>query len=100
MKSYAALFPLCISRIDDVRMMWKGDRIISALGYVQGGYEQGAATIFPELDIYVPLIKSNLLIWENLDLITLKPLKKSSHASCPLIYGPKIVLNKWLRAFL
>lgn len=79
---------------------WIGDRISTALTYLRGHWTQGGATIFTKLNITVPLIEGNLLFWENLDLKwTQKPLEKAYHQSCPVIYGQKIILNKWMRAY-
>ena len=89
---------VCLSILDEIRSNWKGDRLISTLGYLQGSWQQGGSTIFPNLGISVPLIQGNLLLWENLDTQTLNPLENSVHRSCPIIYGPKLVLNKWLRS--
>ena len=78
---------------------WQGDRYVTALTYLKGHWSQGGATVFPKLNIIVPITEGNILVWENLDLDTLTPLANATHKSCPVIFGPKLVLNKWLRAF-
>ena len=93
---------LCSQNIflaDSDRMNWQGDRYLTALSYLSGHWSQGGATVFSKLNISVPLNEGNILIWENLNLDTLAPLETSTHKSCPVIYGPKLVLNKWLRGF-
>ena len=61
--------------LEDVRNQWKGDRLITSLGFIQGS----GATTFSNLDITVPFVKGNLLIWQNLDS-NLMPIPNSVHA--------------------
>ena len=84
---------------EEVRKQWKGDRLFTALHYINGHPKQGGATIFPNLQITVPPIEGDLLIWLNLNFTTLFPLTGALHKSCPVLYGPKLVLNKWIRAY-
>ena len=84
---------------EEVRKEWKGDRLFTALHYINGHPKQGGSTIFPNLQITVPPIEGDLLIWQNLNFATLVPLTEALHKSCPVLYGPKLVLNKWIRAY-
>ena len=88
-----------ISFTDLLESEWHGDRSISTLTYLKGNWKQGGSTIFPNLNITIPMVEGNLLLWENLDKETLKPLKESMHKSCPVLFGPKVVLNKWIRSY-
>jgi hypothetical protein len=94
------IFTYSIKKIsDEIRQSWHGDRMYTALGYIIGNQSHGGQTIFDHLGISVPVIQGSLLLWENLDPETLNPLKNAAHKSCPVLYGHKLVLNKWIRAY-
>lgn len=48
------------------------------------------STVFPQLDIIVPVEKGAALVWLNLNTSDGSPIMDSVHGSCPILKG-----NKW-----
>ena len=85
----------------DTSTWWHGDRFITALGYISSPQVSAknnfvGQTIFPHLKLSVPPERGSLLLWPNLSTDG-QPLPDMEHASCPLLYGHKFIVNKWLR---
>lgn len=57
--------------------------------------EKGGATVFPYLNIRVPVIKGSAVFWFNLQPSGISE-HFSRHGGCPVLLGSKWVANKWI----
>ncbi|CAC5411611.1 P4HA [Mytilus coruscus] len=72
-----------------------GDRIATWLYYLND-VEVGGATVFPNINTRVPVIKGAAAFWYNL-LPRGDSDNRTLHAGCPVVIGSKWVGNKWIR---
>jgi hypothetical protein len=72
-----------------------GDRVFTVLAYLNTP-ETGGATYFPRLDIRVPALRGQGLVFSNVDSAG-APASLSQHCGEPVIAGSKWVASLWLR---
>lgn len=72
-----------------------GDRVITALGYLNTP-QAGGATYFPRLDIRVPARQGQILVFFNVDTAG-TPAMLSQHTGEPVLAGSKWLASLWIR---
>lgn len=72
-----------------------GDRLATWLIYLTD-VPLGGATVFPKLNIRVPVIKGSAAFWYNYNRKHFRD-PRTEHAGCPVVIGSKWVSNKWFR---
>lgn len=72
-----------------------GDRVFTVLAYLNTP-ETGGATYFPRLDIRIPALEGQGLVFSNVDSAG-APENLSQHCGEPVIAGSKWVASLWLR---
>jgi len=72
-----------------------GQRIATAMVYLKSPID-GGRTVFPQLDLSVSPTARSLLFWHNLTPSS-KPDTRSLHMACPVVYGNKWIMNKWVK---
>jgi len=72
-----------------------GNRIATVIVYLTTP-DEGGETIFPHVDIRVPAVKGNaILFWDSLPDGTVDPM--SMHGGLPVIKGIKWCMTRWIR---
>lgn len=81
------------------RRTWSkgGQRLITALGYLNA-VEEGGATWFSKLDMSVAPEIGKLLVFHNTEAGSIRRHPLSRHAGTPVIKGEKWAFNLWFRA--
>ncbi|XP_069124623.1 prolyl 4-hydroxylase subunit alpha-1-like isoform X2 [Argopecten irradians] len=72
----------------------KSNRIATMLFYLSD-VRAGGATVFPQIDVHIPVKKGAAAFWLNLD-DDLEGLEDTLHAGCPVLLGSKWIANKWI----
>ena len=72
-----------------------GSRIATAMVYLKSP-ASGGRTVFPQLSVNVAPTAHSLLFWHNLTPSS-KPDTRSLHMACPVVFGNKWILNKWVK---
>ncbi|XP_064639928.1 prolyl 4-hydroxylase subunit alpha-2-like [Lineus longissimus] len=72
-----------------------GDRIATWMFY-GSDVDVGGNTVFPLLNVTVPVTKGSAVFWPNMYLNGTVDWR-TLHAECPVAIGSKWVMNKWLR---
>ncbi|XP_043655494.1 prolyl 4-hydroxylase subunit alpha-2 [Drosophila teissieri] len=72
-----------------------GDRIATVLFYLNN-VDHGGATAFPRINLAVPTQRGSALFWHNLDGQSYDYDTRTFHGACPLIYGTKLVMTRWI----
>ena len=72
-----------------------GARLATAMVYLTSPVS-GGRTVFPQLDISVAPSARSLLFWHNLTPSS-KPDTRALHMACPVVYGNKWIMNKWVK---
>ncbi|XP_052826964.1 prolyl 4-hydroxylase subunit alpha-3 [Octopus bimaculoides] len=72
-----------------------GDRIATVILYLSDVL-MGGATVFPKLNIHVPIVKGAAAVWYNLHRNG-TPDTRLLHGGCPVIFGDKWISTKWIR---
>ena len=72
-----------------------GARLATAMVYLTSPLS-GGRTVFPQLDISVAPSARSLLFWHNLTPSS-KPDTRALHMACPVVYGNKWIMNKWVK---
>ncbi|GAB1603014.1 prolyl 4-hydroxylase subunit alpha-1 [Argonauta hians] len=75
-------------------LVGSGDRIATWMFHMSN-VTLGGATVFPKINVQVPVIKGSALFWYNLKR-NQQPDPRTLHASCPVALGSKWVSNKWI----
>ena len=72
-----------------------GPRIITFMTYLST-VTAGGRTVFPQLGISAEPIKGSALYWFNIHP-DLSYDSRNLHFGCPVLYGNKWILNKWVK---
>lgn len=72
-----------------------GPRIATFMLYLSDDLD-GGMTVFPQLGISVKPIKGSVLYWFTIHS-DLSYDSRNVHLGCPVVYGNKWILNKWLK---
>ena len=72
-----------------------GPRIMTFMVYLSNIYS-GGNTVFPNLGLAVEPIKGSALFWFNFSA-NMKFGETVKHMGCPIIYGNKWIVNKWIK---
>ncbi|XP_029640955.1 prolyl 4-hydroxylase subunit alpha-1 [Octopus sinensis] len=75
-------------------LIGSGDRIATWMLYMSN-VTLGGATIFPRINVQIPVIKGSAVFWYNLKRNQRRD-PRTLHASCPVAVGSKWVANKWI----
>ncbi|CAI9728977.1 prolyl 4-hydroxylase subunit alpha-1-like [Octopus vulgaris] len=84
------------AKFEDVPLFQNsGDRIATVILYLSDVL-MGGATVFPKLNIHVPIVKGAAAVWYNLHRNG-TPDTRLLHGGCPVIFGDKWISTKWIR---
>ena len=72
-----------------------GGRFTTAMVYLSD-LDSGGFTVFPNLGLFFQPKAGNLLFW-NLRRTDGSIDERMHHLGCPVLYGDKWILNKWIR---
>ncbi|OWF53001.1 Prolyl 4-hydroxylase subunit alpha-1 [Mizuhopecten yessoensis] len=81
----------------DVLTEYKANRIATMLFYLSD-VQAGGATVFPLIDVHIPVKKGAAAFWLNLD-DELEGVQNTLHAGCPVLFGSKWIANKWIHTY-
>lgn len=73
-----------------------GQRIRTALLYLKQA-TVGGQTDFPRLKLKLRPEPGDMLVFDNVDPLTMAPYQDAEHAGCPVEEGEKIVATRWIR---
>ena len=73
-----------------------GPRILTFMLYLSGDHLEGGMTVFPQVKVSVKPKMGSVLYWFTIHP-NLSYDSRYVHLGCPVVYGNKWILNKWLK---
>ena len=81
---------------EEEQLEWRlgGMRLATTMIYVRSAVS-GGRTVFPMISLSVPPTPRALLFWHNITPDHV-PDTRALHAACPVVFGDKWIMNKWV----
>ena len=72
-----------------------GERLMTFMVYLSN-VTHGGSTVFPLLGLSVAPVKGSALFWHTVNSAGEMD-QRMKHAGCPVVYGDKWIVNKWIK---